>query len=43
MSTYKTPLARNVSETYMPPWCKIQNYNLYVQGIMNSELCTRKN
>ena len=21
---------RNVSDTYMPPWCKIQNYYLYV-------------
>ena len=25
------------------PRCKIQNYYLYVQGIMNSELCTRQN
>ena len=23
---------RTVSETYMPPWCKMQNYYLYVQG-----------
>ena len=25
------------------PWCKIQNYYLYLQGITNSELCTRQN
>ena len=24
----------------MPPLVQIQNYNLYAQGIMNSELCT---